>query len=256
MKHCIKSLLPAALIATRANQCHLNPYRVADENRNGGAVLLIGPELAVSVECLLGEGERRIRATIVGVRNGMFEVCSPAPLEPRSQLTLRHPDRVIESRVVYCEQQDYGVFRIGVLMAADAERRSQVRKPVDLPATLCVAGSPDRIPVRIIDVSDSGLGMEMSAAVPIGASVQVEMEAGTAMGEVRHCAKRADAYRAGMRIQEFVLPPNRERLIALDGTGDKAVHSLTRSVQERQLRYEAILYSLASPLKARAAGYA
>lgn len=217
---------------------------------------MIGRELAVSVECQLGKGERGICATIVGVRNGVFEVCSPVPLEPRSPLTLRHPDRLIESRVAYCKQEEYGGYRAGVLMAADAERRFHVRKPVDFPATLRVAGSPDRIRVRIIDVSEFGLGMEMSAAVPISASVQVEMEAGTAIGEIRHCAKRADAYRAGMRIQEFALPPNGERMIVLNASGDKATQSLTRSVQDRQLRYEAILYSLASPLKARAAGRA
>jgi hypothetical protein len=197
-----------------------------------------------------------MRGIIVGVRNGAFELCCPEALNPGQRLTLRHPDRVIESRVAYCKQQEYGVYRAGVLMAADAERRSQPRKLVELPATLRVAGPPDRIPVRIIDVSESGLGMEMSVAVPIGASVQVEMEAGTAIGEIRHCAKRRDAYRTGMRIQEFALPPNGERLIVLNASEDKAMQSLTRSVRDRQLRYEAILYSLASPPKARAAGTA
>jgi hypothetical protein len=206
-------------------------------------------ELAVAVDCMVKPGEDTRSASIVGVRNGVFELSSPLALQPNDQLSLRHPERLIEARVVYCELQPSGGYLAGVVMANDAERRSEARTAVYLPATLHLAGAPSSMLVRVIDISDSGLGLEAPAALAVGASAEVELSTGLALGTIRHCATRGDVYRAGMRMREFVLAPNRRRLAVLEppcrNTGERAIASFTRSVQERQARYEAILYSLA-----------
>jgi hypothetical protein len=216
------------------------------------ALLIVGRGLELSVECLFEGEQRTMQAVIVGVRNGAFELLCPNALKPDQRLTLRHAERLIESRVLYCEQQARSGYSVSLVMASDTERRSEVRAPVNLPATLRLTGSPSSIPVRVVDISDSGLGLEMPSAIAVGASVNVELSTGAAIGEMRHCARRRDAYRAGMRIREFALAPNWERLVPLNAPSESesemAVASLTRSVQDRQFRYEAILYSLAEPL--------
>ena len=54
-------------------------------------------------------------------------------------------------------------------------------------------------------MSQSGLGFELPAAVPVGARVSVHFLCGIAFGEIRHCSNALAVYRAGMRIDEFVV---------------------------------------------------
>lgn len=163
---------------------------------------------------------------------------------------MRYLERTIESQVVYSKRQENGTYTIGVLMACDTGRRSETRTPVDIPAALCIAGERTVIPVRVVDLSTSGLGLELSIAIPVGASVYIDLKTGTAIGEIRHCARTSERFRAGVRMREFVLPPDRRRamLSATRETGSTAaLQSLMRAFQERQSRYEAILQSLALP---------
>lgn len=163
---------------------------------------------------------------------------------------MRHLERIIESEVVYSKRQEDGAYTVGLLMAADVDRRLEKRTPVDVPAVLRVADSRTIIPVRVIDLSTSGIGLELPFTLPVGAWVHVDLKTGTAIGEIRHCNRTSETFRAGVRMREFVLPPNGQRMV-LSATqetgGPAALQSLTRSVQERQSRYEAILYSLALP---------
>ena len=209
-------------------------------------------ELDLPVDlCLVDESPHTIRATVRGVKNGVFELCSPVYLRPGRELTLRHPERTIESLVAYCTRQESGTYAMGILMTRDADRRLQARTPVDVPATLRIAGSPMPIPIRLIDLSVSGLGIELPTAVALGASVYVELRDGTAIGEIRHCARCSDKFRAGIRMREFVVPPNTERVViphlSREPGSSPAIDALLRAVRERQSRYEAILFSLALP---------
>jgi hypothetical protein len=207
-------------------------------------------EFQLPVVCRLDKDPHTIQATIHGVRNGIFQLSFPMALRTGQQLAIRRPERTIESQVVYSKRQENGAYLVGLLMACDADRRSETRTPVDLPALLRVADSRTIIPTRVVDLSTRGLGLELPLAIPVGSTVFVDLKAGTAVGEVRHCNKILEKFRAGVRMREFVLPPNGRRvwLSAAKETGSAAVlQSLMRSVQERQSRYEAILYSLALP---------
>ncbi len=204
-------------------------------------------DFEIPVDCVLAEDPQPIQATIHGVRNGFFELCFPVGLRPGQQLTMRRLERTIEVRVIYSKRQEDGAYTVGVLMACDADRRTDVRTAVDVPAVLRVADSRTIIPARVVDLSARGLGLELPIAVPVGAAVYVDLKTGTAAGEIRHCNKTSDTFRAGVGMREFVLPPNgcRMALSAARETGSAAVlQSLMRTVQERQSRYEAILYSL------------
>jgi hypothetical protein len=207
-------------------------------------------EFELAVDCLVDQDPHVVHATINRVRNGVFELCFPIPLMPGQQMSMRHLERTIESQVAYCKRQENGSYTIGVLMACDADRRSETRSPVDLPAVLRLADSRTLIPVRVIDLSTSGLGLELSMSIPVGVSAYVDLKTGTAVGEIRHCKRTSERFRAGIRMREFLLPSNGQRAL-LNTTSETgcaaALQSLMRTVQERQSRYEAILYSLALP---------
>ena len=223
------------------------------KNQSGAAAhltLLEERQFEIPVDCLLDQDSHAVQATIHAVRNGVFELCFPTALRPGQHLAMRRLERTIESQVVYSKRQESGAHTIGVLMACDAERRSDVRIPVDAPAVLRVASSRTVIPVRILDISACGLGLELPVSIPVGESVFVDLNTGTAAGEIRHCSRTAEKFRAGVCMREFVLPPKSHRVLlsTIRETGSAAVlQSLMRTVQERQSRYEAILYSLALP---------
>jgi hypothetical protein len=87
--------------------------------------------------------------------------------------------------------------------------RSDRRVPVQLSAVV-IMPARDKIAAKVIDMSRSGLGLELSAEVPVGARIPVEFISGTVFGEVRHCSAISLVYRAGMRIDEFVIRKRNE----------------------------------------------
>jgi hypothetical protein len=192
-----------------------------------------------------------IPGNLRGVNNGLFELDSPQYIQPGSSLDLRHQERIIEARVAYCERATHG-YRLGLLLACDAERRSEKRTAVDLPGLLRMGDPPVTVAVRVVDLSPSGLGFELPAAVPVGASVSLDLSVGTALGEIRHCVSNLDRYRAGMRTKQFILRAGSERTLVFSGAErgtDQALAQLARSVQERHARYEAMLFSWSAPRK-------
>jgi hypothetical protein len=58
---------------------------------------------------------------------------------------------------------------------------------------------------RVVDMSQSGLGFELPDSVPVGTRVSVHFACGIAFGEIRHCTAKSAVYRAGMRIEEFIV---------------------------------------------------
>jgi PilZ domain len=197
----------------------------------------------------LDEGGRAIGARLHGVRNGIFELCSEAYVRPEALVEMRHAERTMEARVAYCKRGEDGRYEAGLLMARDAERRSEERTAVNVAATLRIGDSAAAIPVRVTDVSTSGLGLETARAIAVGTTVSIELKNGTASGEVRYCERGGGRFRAGVRIAELILASKAQRVaLANSGgeAGEAALEGLTRCVQERQARYEAILFSLAS----------
>lgn len=184
-------------------------------------------------------------ASLQAVQNGVFELCAPAYFSPGARLELRARQRRFESRVVCCERLPAGSFRLGLVIAADNERRLETRVPADIAAVLRIRNSLQTLAVRVVDVSPSGLGLDLAAPIPVGASVQVGLNAGMAVGEICHCARKLDRYRAGMRMREFILHPNARRELGLHAT-PAPIDTLVRSIWDRQSRYEAILCSLAT----------
>jgi PilZ domain len=108
--------------------------------------------------------------------------------------------------VVSCEQQSPGSFEVAVrrVYGPQGATRAEARIPVDLSAIL-TSPSYDRMFARVVDMSQSGLGFELPDSVAVGTRVSVHFASGIAFGEIRHCTAKSRVYRAGMRIEEFIV---------------------------------------------------
>ena len=87
------------------------------------------------------------------------------------------------------------------------DRRREARIPTDDPAILQVISpfSSERIAVRVIDVSKSGLQLRLDAPVDPGSAVKIRLKETVLFAEIRHCRQiSAGEYRAGLVLQEII----------------------------------------------------
>jgi hypothetical protein len=75
----------------------------------------------------------------------------------------------------------------------------------------------------------SGLGFELPDSVAVGTRVSVHFGCGIAFGQIKHCTPKNAVYRAGMRIEEFIVRHGatgvKKEALAVDETYRKATHS-------------------------------
>ncbi len=205
-------------------------------------------DIPVELRKLYGDVEP-IAGKIQGVSMGLFQLSSPVYLLAGQDLEVLSEARIIHSRVVDCQKCAAGSYNLQMKLAFDACRRAEPRIATDLPARLLVAGISAAIPARVMDLSHGGLGLQAPKALAVGAPVTVDLGHATAAGEVRHCSHQTENYRVGVHVHRFTsndgaLSP----VFAASSTGSVnpiALEGFVRSLQERQLRYEAILISLA-----------
>ncbi len=140
------------------------------------------------------------------VEKGFFQLSSTVRMEPNLRLEILMDGCTIMTEVVSCEEHKAGDFRLGARRFYGPQRaiRSEPRIPVNFDAVVKTSAS-ESISGRVVDMSHSGLGMELSTAVPAGTRVFVEFVSGTAFGEIKHCSSHALTFRAGVRIDEFVV---------------------------------------------------
>ncbi|HEY6988895.1 MAG TPA: PilZ domain-containing protein, partial [Bryobacteraceae bacterium] len=83
--------------------------------------------------------------------------------------------------------------------------RQELRLPVDVRGSMMVSGSTHAIRVRLIDMSQSGLGLVVSKAISEGTFVALALEHGTAFGEIRTCESHSRrTFRVGFWLEEFI----------------------------------------------------
>ena len=83
--------------------------------------------------------------------------------------------------------------------------RADRRVPVDLPATLHIAGETQSTRVKVTDMSPAGFGIELAKALPLGARVCVSFAEALAFGEVRFCREKAPGvFFVGFKLEEYI----------------------------------------------------
>jgi hypothetical protein len=100
-----------------------------------------------------------------------------------------------------------------------AERRREARYPTSDAAEVEVRhGEILRMPAMVVDVSRSGLRLELPAAVGRGEQVKISLPRQVIiLGEIRYCRRSGIVYHAGVLIQEvFYAQPVPDRHISDD----------------------------------------
>jgi hypothetical protein len=162
--------------------------------------------LDIPVELRLGSDGQEISAYLSRVDQGLLRLSTPLALlnDLRVEVAIDHC--TVRAEVVSCEQQSPGRFTVAVrrVYGPQGATRAEPRIPVDLSAVLTTP-SYDRMFARVVDMSQSGLGFELPDSVLVGTRVSVHFACGIAFGEIKHCTRKSAVYRAGMRIEEFIV---------------------------------------------------
>jgi hypothetical protein len=82
------------------------------------------------------------------------------------------------------------------------------RIPTDVSVELTVARTVVPIPAKLVDISASGMGLNLDQQVLPGEIVCVKLDIGSFFGEIRHCTKIGSAYRAGLKLNQFIPSKN------------------------------------------------
>ncbi|HEY7302893.1 MAG TPA: PilZ domain-containing protein [Bryobacteraceae bacterium] len=162
----------------------------------------------IPVKLLLLDGEREeLEARIRRVNTGFFQIHSYAPIRCERKLLVLYQGRSIEAQAVYCQHQDSGGYHIGLELEGGTSGtiRQELRLPVDVRGSMAVPGSTNAIRVRLVDMSQSGIGLVVAKAIPAGTFVALALEHGTAFGEIRSCEPHLKrTFRVGFWLEEFI----------------------------------------------------
>jgi hypothetical protein len=156
---------------------------------------------------ILDRTNRVVAARIRRVSQSFFELSCSESLPERQRLALSHEGRRIVVEVSSAAPQANGdcLLTVKVVIDQPGDVRSELRLPTDLPAALRVAGETEQIDVRIVDMSPSGMGIEMTEALPPGAKVCVNLAQGLAFGDIRFCRQTGQGiYLAGFSLKEYI----------------------------------------------------
>jgi hypothetical protein len=88
--------------------------------------------------------------------------------------------------------------------SAREDKRREPRTATDDPGVLqrIVPFSPDRLLIRIIDVSKGGMQVSAPVSLERGTMIKVLLKGLIAFGEVRHCRAVGASYRAGIQLYD------------------------------------------------------
>lgn len=146
-------------------------------------------------------------AALLKVDQGLYRFQAAIPLAPDTRIEVTLESCVFTGEVICCHELSSSVFLLIIQRTYKPRRalRTEPRIPVNLWADLR-SPSCDRMFVKIIDMSRSGLGLdELSCEIKESTRVSVHFDAGVAFGEIRHCSPSSNgSFRAGLQISDFI----------------------------------------------------
>jgi hypothetical protein len=146
-------------------------------------------------------------AALLGVDQGLYRFQSAIPFAPDARIEITLESCVFTGELICCHELSSSVFLLLVRRTYKPRRplRTEPRIPVNLTADLR-SPSCDRMFVKIIDMSRSGLGLdELPSEIREGTRVSIHFDAGVAFGEIRHCSSSSKrGFRAGLQISDFI----------------------------------------------------
>jgi hypothetical protein len=99
------------------------------------------------------------------------------------------------------------VSRLGLAMrdGKHGAFRTEQCIPVNVEAIVTTASRNPPIRATVIDISSSGVGFTTGEPIAVGEMACVDLGAGLAFGEIRHCEKGPVDYRVGLRVEQCLL---------------------------------------------------
>lgn len=157
--------------------------------------------------------------TIRRVSTGSMELVVPIFISPSQTVQMIYSGCDIEARVLRCSEVGANhVITVRLLRCAGTEMRGDPRVPVHIDAILQTFGNAGKFPIRIVDISQAGLGVVLPINLAVGQQVAVDLGQGIAMTEVRYCRVTKDGNRAGLQVLEFF---DREVPVSVSNAGTK-----------------------------------
>lgn len=183
-------------------------FQLDSSLQHRGDPLSGGLDIPVQLNSLADHHE--MSAHVLRVDQGFFKLSAPAALPVDAAVSLAMDGCTLQAEVASCEPSLPNKFILGLRRVYGPQRaiRAEPRIPVDL-SGLLLSSDGERMFARVVDMSQSGLGFELSASVAVGTRVSVHFVSGIAFGEIRHCSPSKGVFRAGMRILEFVIRHDR-----------------------------------------------
>ena len=84
------------------------------------------------------------------------------------------------------------------------DRRSEPRHAATGTARVRIAPGSPVVDARLLEVSKSGLRIQLDAPLKLGTTIEIELDHLFAMGIVRHCRKFAGQYYVGLRLEAVI----------------------------------------------------
>ncbi len=165
----------------------------------------VGLDIPVELH-MLDRVNRIVAARIRRVSPALFELSCGESLHERQRLAISHEGRRVEVEV--SAQGEASVYLLSVIkVPADelGEVRSELRLPTDLSATVRISGLTEELAAKVVDMSPSGMGIEVGVAIKCGAKVCINLEQGLAFGEIRFCRQKPHGvYFVGFLLEEYI----------------------------------------------------
>jgi hypothetical protein len=182
----------------------LDVVPIRNNNASKGATASLD---SADVQVFIGADRRAsCMAKIRRVATGSINLVVPRFISPSQNVQIVYLGCRIQARVVRCTELpgDNHLATVHLLSCAGMEMRSEPRLPIHLDATLQILGSAEKLAIRIVDISQSGLGVAVPITLTVGQQVAVDVGQGIALAEVRYCRVTPEGKRAGLQVLEFL----------------------------------------------------
>lgn len=184
----------------------------------------------------LSSPETVLEVRIRRVNNGFIKLFSANRIAIDARVEILFNGQSITAQVAYCTAKGEG-YCVGISFGESGFVRRELRLPVDLPAQLTLPECSSPVPIRVLDMSPSGLGLAVPTQIAQGTGVAVDLGYGTVFGEIRYCLENTGYYRAGLALEEFIPSENGKKvsspLLGLDNVTTEehsSKESLTQTI--------------------------
>jgi hypothetical protein len=160
------------------------------------------PSLSQGVAVLLTTSRSNVAGVIRDMQPHALTILVQQPLPERTAVMIEFGAVCSKGEIIACRPKGrrYEVTVVNALRSEPDLRRAE-RFPMTEEVRIRPAHSESEVEAMIVDLSEHGIGLELSTPIEIGEIVTLERASNVAFGVVRHCSLRHDGrFRAGVEV--------------------------------------------------------